>query len=424
VVIKSLNEGASVATRSRTPKILIVALVWVFVVDIPTNISLGPLSLSGAATLCVAAALIVSALGIFVDRRSISAVVGLSNKYEPYLPGRLDASALPFPMVLFLLASAMLLAVKPTPEGLQNTAVYAMFALAIPVVAAGCSAGTSEWALGWFRRISIVLGILVAAQSLLGVEIYGPRSAALVLVVLIGITLALPKRTWLDWALPFFLFAACALTLSRTALFVSAILLPLSLVFTARRNGLFKVVFAAIPIYYIMYVLVTSWAPLRDRFMKGDAAYSVGGFNLNTSGRTVLWEMTVDSWQEAPLTGKGPGSASALISAKFDNISHPHNDYLRILHDFGLIGFLPFVAGLLMLLWMVGRRARTLQGPVHKAAALALLGVIGVATTDNVFVYPFVMLPVGVLIGLSLAQPNVAVAFEQVKDRAVRRYVR
>ncbi|WAM16841.1 O-antigen ligase family protein [Rhodococcus sp. JS3073] len=391
--------------RPRVPLIITVALAWAAVGDIPTEISAGPMSLSGAATLIVAGGLLLLLPAVLVARSRREAPLGESDRYEPYLVGRLDHASLPVSLRFFAALALALLAVSPSVNGLQNTAVYIMFVVAVAITAASCSALTADWTVRWFRVLAIIVGSVIAGQSLIGVEVYGPRSAALMLVVFVAITLALPKSNWFDWALPVLLVVTCALTLSRTALFVSAILIPVSFLFTSRRNGILKVFAIAIPIYYVMYLLVTTWAPLRDRFLQGDAAYAVGGLTLNTSGRAVLWEMTIDSWRESPLLGKGPGSASALISSRFDHISHPHNEYLRILHDFGLIGFVPFVAGFGMLIWSVTRRALRLPQPIHKAAALALIGVAAVAITDNVLIYPFVMLPVAVLVGLSVAYP-------------------
>ena len=389
----------------RVPLIITVALAWAAVVDIPTEISVGPMSLSGAATLIVATGLLLLLPAVLLARSGREAPIGESDSHEPYLVGRLNHASLPVSLRLFAVLALALLAMSPSINGLQNTAVYIMFIVAIPVTAASCSAHTADWTIRWARVIAIIVGSVAAGQSLMGVEIYGPRSVGLMLVVFVAITLVLPKRAWFDWALPLLLVVACALTLSRTALFVSAILIPVSFLFTARRNGILKVLAIAIPIYYAMYLLVTTWEPLRDRFLQGDAAYVVGGLTLNTSGRAVLWDMTSASWRESPLLGKGPGSASALISSRFNHISHPHNDYLRILHDFGLIGFVPFVVGFLLLMWAIARRALRSPHPIHKAAALALIGVAAVAFTDNVLIYPFVMLPVAVLVGLSVAYP-------------------
>lgn len=395
--------SASRDLKPRMPLIVLLALAWALVVDVPTSIGFGPLSLSGAATLGVAGLLVLVAPMIMATRGMLTPPVGKSKKFEPYLEGRFDIQSVPVVLVFFLVAAIGLLGFRFNVDGVQNVAVYLLFIASIPITTALCSAGTTDLTLKRFRQIAVFVGIVSAAQSVAGVEVYGPRSAALILVVLVGITLAIPRRSWFDHALPFLLVASCALTLSRTALFVSAILIPVSYLFTATRNGAIKVLAASIPMGYLMYVLVTTWGPLKDRFLEGDNGYSAGGLDLNTSGRTVLWEMTTDSWKQAPLLGHGPGSASSMISARFSGIAHPHNEYLRILHDFGLVGFIPFVVGLILLTAGLWRRARQLRAPIHKAAVLSLLGVLAVAFTDNVLIYPFVMVPVGVLIGLSAA---------------------
>ena len=401
----SRSVTTATSLKPRVPIIVTIALAWALVVDIPTDIELGPLSLSGAATLGVAVALLVLAPLLFIARTRTTPPTGEHPTKQPYLPERFYHSALPLAMKLFTVWAVVMLIARPSVEGLQNVAVYIMFAATIPIVAASSSAGTADWMINAFRWVSIIVGAIAATQSLTGVEIYGPRSVALLLVVLVAVALVMPKRSKFDKALPFLLTAACALTLSRTAFFVAVILIPLSMLLTAGRDRVVKLLAVAIPSYYVMYLLVTSWAPLRDRFLEGDAAYSFGGVSVNTSGRTVLWEMTTDSWHSAYWTGHGPGASSAMISARFDNISHPHNEYLRMLNDFGVIGFLLFVVGLLALIVTAWRRARKLGHPIHKATTLALIGVTAVSFTDNVFVYPFVMLPVAVLVGASVAYP-------------------
>ena len=151
------------------------------------------------------------------------------------------------------------------------------------------------------------------------------------------------------------------------------------------------------------YWAVTSWAPLRDRFDQGDLSLSVGGTNINAEGRTKVWGVL---WSEVPndlLIGHGPGAASArsiLVDPAFD---HPHNDYLRILYDFGVVG-------LVLLVWFAVRSARLLRrasklshGSLPALAALnAGLAILIMMTTDNPLDYPFVMIPLGALIGLGL----------------------
>lgn len=115
--------------------------------------------------------------------------------------------------------------------------------------------------------------------------------------------------------------------------------------------------------------------------------------------------------------GNGPGTASVLISASFRNISHPHNEYLRLFHDFGHVGAVLFVLGLLSLLWRTASRARHSSDPIHWSALLGILAVIAAAFTDNVIIYTFVMIPLGLLVGASLGLPVGAESPKEVRPR-------
>lgn len=120
-----------------------------------------------------------------------------------------------------------------------------------------------------------------------------------------------------------------------------------------------------------------------------------------------MWETTLDSYRTAPWFGKGAGSVEELIERHYPGLGHPHNDYLRILHDAGLVGFLLWVGGFLALIWKTWRGWLVAApgdpaGRVHLAAGLALVAVALGMLTDNVIVYIFVMAPVAVVVGTSL----------------------
>jgi hypothetical protein len=101
-------------------------------------------------------------------------------------------------------------------------------------------------------------------------------------------------------------------------------------------------------------------------------------------------------------------------------MDQPLNDYLRLLHDFGVIGLLTWLWAMTRVIRRLRRRvfvgasraARAARDvdrrPVRGLAwaALAATGAIGFTMlTDNPIVYSFVMLPLGVLIGAGLQQP-------------------
>jgi O-antigen ligase len=120
-----------------------------------------------------------------------------------------------------------------------------------------------------------------------------------------------------------------------------------------------------------------------------------------------MWDTTIGSWQEAPWFGHGMGSAAVLMEETY-GLEHPHNDYLRVLHDLGLVGLSLWVLGLLKLLSHEYRQWRweyyaqhKSEAIVHKAAFLSLAAFIMSMATDNSISYLFVMLPLGITLGAS-----------------------
>ena len=93
-----------------------------------------------------------------------------------------------------------------------------------------------------------------------------------------------------------------------------------------------------------VYWAYTRYTPFRDRFQQGDG-YTVDGLTLGSSGRSNLWAATYHHWQLSRWFGQGVGSAEQFILQTYPPNAHPHNDYLRILHDTRVLG---------MALWTLG----------------------------------------------------------------------
>ena len=87
------------------------------------------------------------------------------------------------------------------------------------------------------------------------------------------------------------------------------------------------------------YATVEHVGPLHDRIYAGDVQAIGGGVSINLTGRSDFWETTWDSYVTSPVIGHGVGSADRLITRTYsESTGHPHNDYLRLLHDYGLLG--------------------------------------------------------------------------------------
>ena len=137
------------------------------------------------------------------------------------------------------------------------------------------------------------------------------------------------------------------------------------------------------------------------------AVDSVGGVSVNTSGREKYWSTTWDSYLTSPIVGHGAGSADLLVTDTYGKADHPHNDYLRILHDLGAIGAVLWIAGYLLLLircamaWNAGPRGVP-STELHMTATLGLIAVAIAMITDNVVIYVFAMAPLALVVGMSI----------------------
>jgi hypothetical protein len=291
-----------------------------------------------------------------------------------------------------------------TKQGVQFILVQFAFAGAILLTA------TARNVIGPYLDEVVARCVRITALTIMIVEVIGTiekrlsfnvRPLAIVALIGLGWFVAeyrTGRRSAGLWALAVYL--CIVITLSRTATLAGFVLILLMVVSGADRRRARNAALAAL-LLVGGYVAVTSWAPLRDRFTHGDTSLSVGGVSINAEGRTHVWHVL---WSEAlqdPIIGRGAGSASARSLEVSSTLDHPHNDYLRVFYDFGLIG-------IALLAWFAARATRLLLwtrrrvGSVASSAALyAGLAVIIVMATDNPLDYSFVMIPLGALIGLA-----------------------
>lgn len=403
------------ASIADLPLTVTITAFWMILVDAPRQIQFGPLTLSGAATLLVTAII----LCLLPAHAANNAARKRSPNRGQSLQGRI-----PWPLWGFVVFSTVSFAIatlrtEASSESIQNACVYISFVGTIAL-----AAGTKSLPLvtrGWelMRTLATWFAYLALALSMVGLALptgsadnlrflFTPRAMAIVGIIALAIVLPGPPRNrWMKFA-PFALVIAMAFSLSRTSTAIGLALLVF-LVLRNRRGTrgavggrVFRAHFVLAAVSISAYVFVINYTPFRDRFFGGDAAWKVGDFAISTQGRAEMWELVLSNSSKSWLFGHGVGSASQFISEYF-RLNHPHNDYLRLYFDFGVAGFCLFLAGYLALMWQVFRNARRTDHPLQWAAFIGMLGIALVAVTDNSFVYPFVMLPLGSLVGLSLA---------------------
>lgn len=326
--------------------------------------------------------------------------------------------AVMWPFLAFLLwGFSSFIWFRPNQAGLQNLLVISAFLGFVLLVSyesyrnhnfVGAVKRALVWSF-WLAMALYAVGLLI--DGLGASLILGARSFAL--FAMLGVAYYLSEwrhgyRRGLWRAVLLILLIGASV--SRTALFVALALFPLSQVYPRSFRSWAKAILVGALIVAIAYGAIVYVEPLRERFSQGDL-YNIGGFEINTSGRAEIWGTILSSYLESPWIGLGAGSSEQVIAKSFgDQIAHPHNDYLRVLHDYGAIGLSLVLLGIVNLLrsigasWWTASRKGNVDSLIHMTAFLTLTAVTVAMITTNPIVYIFIMLPLGILVGASLGR--------------------
>jgi O-antigen ligase len=197
-------------------------------------------------------------------------------------------------------------------------------------------------------------------------------------------------------------------SLSRMALAASVLVIWLSQLAPGSARARWKFTIVGTLLIGVCLVGITRYEPLRDRFFEGDVSLKLGAVTINGMGRVAMWRATLESAATSPIVGHGAGSAAEIINSRF-NLGHPHNDYLRVLHDYGLVGLVLWIFALAHLGWgarkgwIVRHRSKDYtSSAIHRAAYLGIVGTAVTMITDNSMAYYMIMIPLAALVGASI----------------------
>ncbi len=146
--------------------------------------------------------------------------------------------------------------------------------------------------------------------------------------------------------------------------------------------------------------LLTTYA---DRMFGKDASLQIGPLSINGEGRAGVW---TELLQEAGVTGwfgGGIGHAQDFVGALPVLWPHPHNEYLRLYVDSGVVGLSLF----LLMLFLAGyacfrqiRKNRSSLDPAW-AAVFMIFGLLLFMALDNPLAYLVALPPTTYLIAVS-----------------------
>jgi O-antigen ligase len=369
-------------------------------VDLPRNLNVGSFSALGFITV----AFMMLAATMWLSSGLIAPRVGMIALF----------------FILFLTWGALSFVwIQPTTPGIQNLLVVAAFALLIIAVSdRAYFAPDLPWYAGRALSMSTAVAACFYAVSLL---LDGPGAGS----ILSSRAFSLFAMSGLAWSLAAWRYrsrrwfwAAAAITtlivmsLSRLSIVTALLMFPLAWFSPRSARGWVRTAVAVCFVGGLFYLAATRFDPLRERFLEPGPSrpIHIASFEVTGTGRASFWPTTWRSFLESPWIGKGAGSSGELISRRFEGNDHPHNDYLRILHDYGAVGLLLWLLGFLTLAgriwaaWARSDRGGELEAQVHLAAFLSLIGLALGMIANNPFVYVFVLCPVGVIAGASLGR--------------------
>jgi len=223
------------------------------------------------------------------------------------------------------------------------------------------------------------------------------------------------KNNWLKWAtVSLIAMSFTIITESRMASVacMGSIIITEFLFMWSYRNQVVQRIPILIIFTVLVFLVTLSYSPFTDRLLLAFKALDTlirgqqvdpGWLAYVSSGRSTVWPILWQLFLEKPIFGHGFGSSStnAFLISLNSRFGHAHNEYLRILFDTGIIGFVLYFGGFASILRSFVRRLRT------RKSINSLLG-IGVFTnavflfaTDNIGFYSFYMIPLGILLGIA-----------------------
>jgi O-antigen/teichoic acid export membrane protein/O-antigen ligase len=401
--------AALVASVARLPFARVFAAAIVLtsaLVDVPGRIHVGRFSVNAGVTVVLALTGALAAMSFWRDRDR-----GATAPVRSFL-------------ALAIYGLVSIIRGVPSIDAAQNVLVLVIFVTALycGVKIGMYDASPYQFASALFGLGSVIAMTLYAASVATGGlgagGVIGARSYALFALI----SMAWGASGWrygARYALPVTLVAGLLilLSLSRTAFAVALMVGSLAWFNPRSLGGWLRLTAGLGAAAGCGYFAVQHIHSLHQHFFGGDVHVIGAGISINLAGRGRLWSAVWHSFLTSPWFGHGVGTAEQFVFRTFgETIAHPHNDYLRLLHDYGLIGTCLWSFGYIWLLRRSWRAWHRSEGDgsestpassnevrrVQSAAFLALTAAALAMVTDNVIVYGFVMGPLGVLAGLAL----------------------
>ncbi len=311
-----------------------------------------------------------------------------------------NISLITFPIGLWFIWACVLVIYwyfgKNNPDALQS-----LFQMLSPLFV-GCAASVfrpNNWQLEnivhWITRLALLAWIIIIirvpiilAGNLPG---YSFMAAEMIGLLLLGACYASFYACGSHRHLYYYLFMLVIplIALTRGPLTSMLSCLP----FTTAPLGIRKRIILSVMIFVAALVIFNSDRIQGSMFQSGSGEISelrLDNPNFKTSGRSLMWEILWRDVKENPWFGNGWNSHRDTLIRLGIPMYLPHNDWLKLWHDIGILSTFVFLLTMLLQIFFLVRIARWSTGShqlLAYGAATAFIPYMLIMFTDNVVLY-------------------------------------
>lgn len=243
---------------------------------------------------------------------------------------------------------------------------------------------TSEMELGHYFNLCIPIGAMLWITE--GRRRLGSKWLLMTVCMVAGLVLTFTFGAWAALAATFAVF-----------------------LFALGKGKRGKILVTGVLIFLVIAGLIV-YGPLRVVVETKAMGNGIGSFAWDAATRLYGWKIALQTWWVHPFIGAGAGNFE-FISADYDFVlgarsqgSTPHQTYLYLLADFGLVGLVSVLA----IMWktirwnLVIMRSRATFSLIGFAFAFALISnLVGWFSDDSGFVGPHASYLLWLIVGLS-----------------------
>ena len=304
-----------------------------------------------------------------------------------------------FPMGIWLPWAVLVvvyLSVAETPNALQRSVmILCPIIVGMAVSKLRVDSGLLQGFDRALRLLAVGLWVVVVLKAGIHLTLRLPEITGLAAEVMTASLLAtyfiashvLGRRQDIAWWAG--LAAIPVIAMTRTGMAVAGLTYPLSFapLRLSRRLALFGI------IAVLGLALFSTERIQQKMFFSGGGTIAdirLDNPDFRTTGRTTMWDVMIPEIEKKPLLGHGTNATEPLVSYLTGGLVHPHNDWLRLLYDYGYFGTLIFIWCLVIQVLHALARAKCSSGaekPFFYAGASSFIVFILFMFTDNVILY-------------------------------------